>query len=77
VTERRVLSREDGMIHGAPLPPNHYRVSIDFLKDGYRDYNLPYEINGSRYLVDLIETPLKWPASLVQLNREVFNYLLN
>jgi hypothetical protein len=53
------------MIHGAPLLPDHYRVSINFMKDGCCDYNLPYETDGSRCLVDLIGTPIKWPASLV------------
>jgi hypothetical protein len=48
-----------GMIQGALLPSDHHRVSIDFVKDGCRDYNIPYEIDGSRCLVDLIGTPLK------------------
>jgi hypothetical protein len=40
---RGVLPREDGMIHGALLPLDHHMVSIDFMMDDYRDYNLPYE----------------------------------
>jgi hypothetical protein len=65
------------MIHGAPLSSDHHRGLIDFVMDGCRDYNLPYEIDGARCQVDLIGILLKWPTSLLQLNTEIFNYLLN
>jgi hypothetical protein len=71
------MPRADGFIHGVPLSPDHHRVSIDYVMDGCREYNLPYEIDGSRYLVDLIGVPLKWPVSLVQMTQQVFNYFLS
>jgi hypothetical protein len=47
------------MIHGAPLSSDHHGVIIDYVMDGCCGYNLPYETEGSRCLVDLIRVPLK------------------
>jgi hypothetical protein len=52
------LPREDGITHDTPLSPNHHRVSIDYVMDDYRGYNLPYAMDGSQFLVDLIGVPL-------------------
>jgi hypothetical protein len=61
MADGRVLPREDNMIHGGPLSPDHHRVTVDYVMDGCHIYNLPYEMDGSRRLVDLIEVSLKWP----------------
>jgi hypothetical protein len=47
VAKGRVLPRGDGMIHGAPLPPDHHRVSIDCVMDGCRDYQLSCSTNDA------------------------------
>jgi hypothetical protein len=77
MAEGRVLLRGDGMIHGARLPPDHHRVSIDCVMDDYHDYQLPYSTDGATCLVDLIGVPIKWPTTLVQMADQVFSYLLS
>jgi hypothetical protein len=36
----------DDMIHGVHLLPDYHRISIDFVMDGCRYYNLPYETDA-------------------------------
>jgi hypothetical protein len=76
VAEGRVLLRGDDIIHGAPLPLDHQRVSIDCVMDSCHDYLLPYSTDDATCLVDLIGIPIKWPTTLVQMAEQVFSYLL-
>jgi hypothetical protein len=64
------------MIHGEPLPSNHYMVLINYVMGGCHNYNLPYLTNDSHYL-ELIGVPLKWPVNLVHLNYIFLYFLAN